>query len=81
MSAPVELIKHVPLFHGLNDKQLKALANNFTERTFREGQELTAEGQGGAGFFVIESGDGPRHRRRRTTAGRSGLATTSARSR
>ena len=57
MSAPVELIKNVPLFHGLNDKQLKALANNFTERSFREGQELTAEGTGGAGFFVIESGE------------------------
>ncbi len=57
MSAPVELIKHVPLFHGLNDKQLKALSNNFTERSFREGQELTAEGTGGAGFFVIETGE------------------------
>jgi CRP-like cAMP-binding protein len=57
MSAPVELIKKVPLFTGLNDKQLKALANNFTERSFREGQELTAEGTGGAGFFVIESGE------------------------
>jgi CRP/FNR family transcriptional regulator, cyclic AMP receptor protein len=57
MSAPVELIKQVPLFHGLNDKQLKSLANNFTERSFREGQELTAEGTGGAGFFVIESGE------------------------
>jgi CRP-like cAMP-binding protein len=56
MSAPVELIKNVPLFHGLNDKQLKALSNNFTERSFRSGQELTAEGTGGAGFFVIESG-------------------------
>jgi CRP/FNR family cyclic AMP-dependent transcriptional regulator len=57
MSAPVELIKHVPLFHGLSDKQMKTLANNFTERSFREGQELTAEGTGGAGFFVIESGE------------------------
>jgi CRP/FNR family cyclic AMP-dependent transcriptional regulator len=57
MSAPVELIKHVPLFHGLNDKQMKTLANNFTERSFREGQELTAEGTGGAGFFVIETGE------------------------
>src|SRR6476646_1986428 len=56
MSAPVELIKNVPLFHGLNDKQLKSLSNNFTERSFRAGQELTAEGTGGAGFFVIESG-------------------------
>jgi len=58
MSAPVELIKRVPIFHGLSDKQLKTLANNFTERSFREGQELTAEGTGGAGFFVIESGTG-----------------------
>jgi CRP/FNR family cyclic AMP-dependent transcriptional regulator len=56
MSAPVELIKNVPLFHGLNEKQLKSLASNFTERSFREGQELTAEGTGGAGFFVIETG-------------------------
>ncbi len=58
MSAPVDLIKRVPIFHGLSDKQLKTLANNFTERSFREGQELTAEGTGGAGFFVIESGTG-----------------------
>ena len=57
MSAPVELIKNVPLFHGLNDKQLKSLSNSFTERSFREGQELTAEGTGGAGFFVIETGE------------------------
>src|SRR6266550_6906551 len=57
MSAPVELIKKVPLFHGLDDRHLKALANSFTERSFREGQELTAEGTGGAGFFVIESGE------------------------
>jgi hypothetical protein len=50
MSAPVELIKNVPLFHGLNDKQLKALSNNFTERSFRTGQELTAEGPAGLAF-------------------------------
>ena len=57
MSAPVELLKNVPLFHGLSGKELKTLADNFTERSFREGTELTAEGQGGVGFFVIESGD------------------------
>lgn len=56
MSAPIELLKQVPLFKGLNDKNLKSLSAEFTERKFSEGQELTAEGSGGAGFFVIESG-------------------------
>jgi CRP-like cAMP-binding protein len=56
MSAPIELLQHVPLFNGLSDKALKNLSAEFTERKFSEGQELTAEGSGGAGFFVIESG-------------------------
>jgi CRP-like cAMP-binding protein len=56
MSAPIELLQHVPLFKGLAAKHLKNLSAEFTERKFNEGQELTAEGSGGAGFFVIESG-------------------------
>ena len=57
MAAPIELLKQVPLFQRLNDKQLKTLATEFTDRSFQAGQELTAEGQGAAGFFVIESGE------------------------
>jgi CRP-like cAMP-binding protein len=57
MPAPMELLKQVPLFERLNDKQLKTLATEFSERSFQAGQELTAEGQGAAGFFVIESGE------------------------
>jgi CRP/FNR family cyclic AMP-dependent transcriptional regulator len=57
MAAPVELIKRVPLFQNLSDRELKTLAANFTDRRFKAGQELTAEGQGAAGFFVIESGE------------------------
>src|SRR6476469_4023717 len=57
MSVPIEVIKQVPLFKGLSEKELKTLANNFTERSFKAGQELTSEGQGAAGFFVIESGE------------------------
>jgi CRP/FNR family cyclic AMP-dependent transcriptional regulator len=56
MSAPIELLQQVPLFKGLDRKHLKSLSAEFTERRFNEGQELTAEGSGGAGFFVIESG-------------------------
>jgi|SRR6476661_1341028 len=57
MSAPIELLKHVPMFARLSDKELKTLAATFTEKTFQSGQELTSEGQGAAGFFVIESGE------------------------
>jgi CRP/FNR family transcriptional regulator, cyclic AMP receptor protein len=57
MAAPIELLKRVPMFERLSDKELKTLAATFTEKTFRTGQELTSEGQGGAGFFVIESGE------------------------
>lgn len=56
MPAPMELLKQVPLFRNLPEKQLKTVSAEMTERRFSEGQELTAEGGGGAGFFVIESG-------------------------
>jgi CRP-like cAMP-binding protein len=54
--APVDLLKHVPLFARVDDRALKLLAATFTERSFKEGTQLTTEGQGAAGFFVIESG-------------------------
>ncbi len=57
MSAPVDFLRHVPLFRGLTDKQLEMLARSFTERTFAAGRELTTAGAGGVGFFVIESGE------------------------
>ena len=53
----MELLKQVPLFRNLPEKQLKTVCAEMTERRFSEGQELTAEGGGGAGFFVIESGN------------------------
>ena len=57
MPAPVEFLQRVPLFAKVPEKELKRLAESFTERSFSNGQELTAEGGGGVGFFVIESGD------------------------
>jgi CRP/FNR family cyclic AMP-dependent transcriptional regulator len=57
MAAPIELLKRVPMFEHLSDKELKTLAANFTDRSFQSGQELTSEGKGAAGFFVIESGE------------------------
>lgn len=57
MAAPIELLKQVPLFQGLDDKSLKKVAETFVDRSFVAGQELASEGSGGVGFFVIESGE------------------------
>jgi CRP/FNR family transcriptional regulator, cyclic AMP receptor protein len=56
MPASIEVLQQVPLFKNLPEKQLRSLASEFTERRFTEGQELTSEGMGGAGFFIIASG-------------------------
>jgi CRP-like cAMP-binding protein len=54
--APIELLKRVPLFSGLSDKELRQVAQSMKERTFDIGATVTEEGKGGIGFFVI--GDG-----------------------
>ncbi len=53
----VNTLRHVPLFAGLSDKQLSRLADAMREREVAQGEELTVEGGGGVGFFVIESGE------------------------
>jgi CRP-like cAMP-binding protein len=54
--APTELLKQVPLFSDLNDRELKQVASSMKERTFDAGQSVTEEGKGGIGFFVIAEG-------------------------
>jgi CRP/FNR family transcriptional regulator len=56
MSAPVNLLHDVPLFQSLDRGELETLARSFRSRTFSAGSQVTTEGQGGVGFFVIESG-------------------------
>jgi CRP/FNR family transcriptional regulator, cyclic AMP receptor protein len=53
----VELLQRVPLFAGLDRKELERLSGSFKERTFPAGDTVATEGEGGAGFFVIESGE------------------------
>src|SRR3954471_9918824 len=57
MAAPKELLKRVPLFQGLDDKHIDTLSRTFTDRTFNAGQDITSEGGGGVGFFIIEDGE------------------------
>jgi CRP/FNR family transcriptional regulator, cyclic AMP receptor protein len=55
--APVELLRRVPLFTDFDKGDLERLARSFKERTFEAGHTVAEEGKGGAGFFVIESGE------------------------
>jgi len=54
--ATVSQLKAVSLFSGLGDRELASIATLLRERTFPAGSEVVTEGQGGAGFFIVESG-------------------------
>jgi CRP/FNR family transcriptional regulator, cyclic AMP receptor protein len=55
--APVELLEQVPLFADFERGELSRLSQSFRDRTFEAGSTVAGEGQTGAGFFVIESGE------------------------
>ena len=57
MADVVELLKRVPLFAGVKNRDLGRLAKVMSERTFAEGEAITTEGESGIGFFVIEDGN------------------------
>jgi len=56
MSAAADTLKKVPLFAGLDDKELERIADQMVERRFKAGDKLTEQGTSGVGFFVIEDG-------------------------
>jgi CRP-like cAMP-binding protein len=51
------VLKKVPLFADLDDRELEQIAGSMRERTFNAGDTVTQEGAGGAGFFIVESGE------------------------
>jgi CRP/FNR family cyclic AMP-dependent transcriptional regulator len=51
-----ELLRQVPLFSDLDQRELQDIASAMKSRTFSAGQEIAVEGQSGVGFFVIEDG-------------------------
>jgi CRP-like cAMP-binding protein len=55
--APVEALRRVPLFAGLDDGEVQKVALLFKERHFAEGETVVKEGSDGAAFFLIESGE------------------------
>lgn len=57
MATPQELIQQVPLFSGLDKKDLQGLASSMKERIFEQGDTVASEGQTGVGFFIIDEGE------------------------
>ena len=55
--APVDALRSVPLFEGLDDDQLARLADRFQERSFPEGAVIVEEGSTGSSFFVLGEGN------------------------
>jgi CRP/FNR family cyclic AMP-dependent transcriptional regulator len=55
--APADALRNVPLFSGIDGKELNRIANQMKERVFREGSTVVSEGETGAGFFVIAEGN------------------------
>jgi CRP/FNR family cyclic AMP-dependent transcriptional regulator len=53
----IDVLQRVPLFAGLERKELESIAASMRERTFPAGDTVTQEGAGGAGFFVVENGE------------------------
>ncbi len=58
MPQAAEALKQVPLFAGLNQRQLGRLARKFKERQFKAGTAVVQQGRmSGIGFFVIADGE------------------------
>ena len=67
----IEILGRVPLFDGLPERELAAVANAAKERRYDTGDVIVGEGEGGIGFFVIAEGTArvEAHGERRGTLG------------
>lgn len=52
----IDLFARIPLFKGLQEEELKAIARLSKEKLFREGEVIVKEGDAGLGFYVIVDG-------------------------
>jgi CRP/FNR family transcriptional regulator, cyclic AMP receptor protein len=46
----------VPMFQGLNERQMSRLAKRFKERSYSKGETIVTQGTLGIGLFVVEKG-------------------------
>ena len=53
---PYDFLRRVPLFSEVSDKDLRTIAASMRRRAFAPGEHIVSEGEGGIGFFFVESG-------------------------
>lgn len=64
-NAKLDLLKRVPLFRELSNRDLEEVAKITDELDFKEGKALTTEGAAGREFFIIVEGTAEVSRGRR----------------
>jgi len=52
----VSFLTNVPLFQGLNNRQLKQIASRFVTQTFQPGDAIVTQGKSGFGMFTLTRG-------------------------
>ncbi len=60
----VTFLEKVTFFQGLKKRQLENLGRRMVNRTYRKGDAIVVQGQGGEGFFIVTSGKAEAVRRR-----------------
>jgi cAMP-dependent protein kinase regulator len=56
MSAVIEHMRKVPLFHGMPTYALETVADRASEATFADGETVTREGEPGETFYIVIEG-------------------------
>ena len=53
---PYDFLRGVALFSDVSDKDLRGIAASVRRREFHDGDAIVSEGEGGVGFFFVQSG-------------------------
>lgn len=64
----LEIFRSIPLFRGLEDEELKSIANLCKEMSFKQGETLVSEGEAGLGFYIIVDGQAEVKHKKKTVA-------------
>lgn len=52
----IQMLKRVPLFKGLTDRQFKIMVGSIVTRNYTDGEAMVVQGEGGVGIYIIASG-------------------------
>lgn len=52
-----QFLAKVPLFHGLNERQLIRIAKRFRERDYKQGDVIVEQNTIGVGLFIVARGE------------------------